>query len=149
VYAERSRAGTLTFKKREDSDFVVGQVWSRLGAELLPPLRAPRPHGIRRVEARGARRVEGVGPRRREAVEDKANGPAIIEELRNDIDGIVAVKNNDGVLAGAWAVQPFVEAGNIWMPDPVGVARGDDWLDEVCGFPKAPTTIASPRSRRL
>jgi phage terminase large subunit-like protein len=51
-------------------------------------------------------------------IEDKANGPAIIDELRDTVEGLVGVSDPGGVLAQAWSVQPMVEAGQVWIPDP-------------------------------
>jgi len=69
-------------------------------------------------------------------VEAKANGPALIEEMRFELPGLIPVENNDGVLEHAWAVQAFVEAGNVYIPDTTEWPEAEDWLDEVCGFPK-------------
>jgi predicted phage terminase large subunit-like protein len=68
-------------------------------------------------------------------IENKANGPAIVDELRDEIDGIIAIENNDGVLAHAHAIAPYVEAGNIWIPDPEEWPEVEEWLEEVCAFP--------------
>jgi phage terminase large subunit-like protein len=42
----------------------------------------------------------------------------------------------------------FVEAGNVFMPDPAEWPEVKDWLDEVCGFPKAGHDDRVARSRR-
>ena len=138
VFAETIQSWDFTFKKREDSDFVVGQVWSRLGANCY--LRLERRGRMGFGESKQAvKDVTKAWPAATlKLIEDKANGPAIIEELRNGIPGIVPVNNVDDVLARAWACQPFVEAGNIWLPDPADWPEVENWLDEVCTFPKAP-----------
>jgi predicted phage terminase large subunit-like protein len=127
----------LAFKKKEDSDFVVGQVWARHGAGCY--LRAERRGRMGYAESKSAvRAMSAAWPEATaKLVESKANGPALIEELRNDIPGLIAVENNDGVLEHAWAVQPMVEAGNIFLPDPSEWPEVEDWLDEVCGYPRA------------
>lgn len=137
VFAESLQSWDMTFKKREDSDYVVGQVWSRLGANCY--LRFERRGRMGFGESKKAvKDVSKAWPAASlKLIEDKANGPAIIEELRNDISGIVAVNNADDVFARAWACQPFVEAGNIWLPDPSDWPEVENWLDEVCTFPKA------------
>lgn len=137
VYAETIQSWDMAFKKLEDSDYVVGQVWSRLGANCY--LRLERRGRMGFGESKQAvRDVSKAWPMASlKLIEDKANGPAIIEELRTDIGGIVAVNNADDVFARAWACQPFVEAGNIWLPDPSEWPEVNDWLDEVCTFPKA------------
>lgn len=138
VFAEHLQSWDFAFKKREESDFVVGQVWSRLGANCYLRFESRGRKGF--VESKQALRdISRAWPDvNLKLVEDKANGPAIIEELRSDIQGIVAVNNTDDVLARAWSVQPFVEARNIWLPDPAEWPEVENWLDEVCTFPKAP-----------
>lgn len=127
----------MTFKGKEDSDFVVGQVWGRLGKRcyLLHERRG------RMGFAESKKAVKDVSRAYPKAtaklIEDKANGPAIIEELRSDLDGIIATSDPGGVLAQSWAVQPFVEGLNIYLPDSADWPEVDDWLTEVCGYPKA------------
>lgn len=51
-------------------------------------------------------------------VEDKANGPAIIDALRSRVGGLVEFNPSDygSKLARAWAVQPYVLGGNVYVP---------------------------------
>lgn len=51
-------------------------------------------------------------------VEDKANGPAIIDALRSRVGGLVEFNPSDygSKLARAWAVQPYVLGGNVYLP---------------------------------
>jgi predicted phage terminase large subunit-like protein len=136
VWNEKLQSWDLTFKKSEGSDYVVGDVWGRLGANcyLLHHDRERRDF----VESKKA--LLAMTKRFPEAtlklIEDKANGPAIIAELRNSVPGIVGVGDPGGVLAQAWATQPLVEARQIWLPDPSEAPWINDWLDEVCGYPK-------------
>jgi predicted phage terminase large subunit-like protein len=134
VWEEHLQSWDAAFKKTEDTDFVVGQRWSRLAASCY--LRNERRARMGYAETKQAiREMSNAYPdAHAKLIEDKANGPAIIEELRQSIPGIIAVPNNDGVLAHAWAIQPFVEAGNIYIPEG---PEGDAWLDEVCAYPKA------------
>jgi predicted phage terminase large subunit-like protein len=72
-------------------------------------------------------------------IEDKANGPAIISELRKEIPGVVAVNPEGGKLARAQATAPLWEAGSIELPDPqvFGITWMEDYLHNMCAFPKA------------
>jgi predicted phage terminase large subunit-like protein len=134
VWHEHLQSWDFAFKKKEDSDFVVGGVWSRFGSGCYR--RYERRERMGYVESKQAmREVSASWPEAHaKLIENKANGPAIVEELRDSIPGIIPVENNDGVLAHAWAIQPFVEAGNIYIPEG---PEGDAWLDEVCAYPKA------------
>lgn len=148
VWEEEIQSWDFTFKQNTDAkrkkaevDFVVGQVWSRLRAACY--LRFERRGRMGFGDSKKAMRdVTKAWPAAiAKLVENKANGPAIIEELRDGspaepaIDGIIAVENNDGTLAQAHAVAPYVEAGNIYLPDESIWPEVNDWLDEVCAFP--------------
>jgi predicted phage terminase large subunit-like protein len=132
---EELQSWDLTFKGKEDSDFVVGQVWRRIRTRCY--LRHERRGRMGFSESkRAVREVTRAFPHATaKLIEDKANGPAIIDELRSDIAGIIAASDPGGVLAQAWAVQPFVEAGGIYLPDPADWPEVEDWLTEVCSYP--------------
>jgi predicted phage terminase large subunit-like protein len=74
-------------------------------------------------------------------IEDKANGTAIIEDLKNTngLHGVLAVNPEGGKLARAWAAQPTVEAHNVWLPDPTVFPESalwvGDFIDHLCKFP--------------
>lgn len=134
VWAETIQSWDLTFKKKEDTDFVVGEVWSRLATSCY--LRYERRGRMGFAESKAAvRDVSRAWPdANAKLVEEKANGAALIDDLRSSIPGLIAI-NDDGVLEQAWAIQAFVEAKHIFLPaDELWV---EEWLDEVCGFPKA------------
>lgn len=71
------------------------------------------------------RRLTAKYPKARlKLVEDKANGSAIIDTLKSEIPGIVAVEPEGGKEARASAMQPEVESGNIYL------AEGAEWVPE-------------------
>lgn len=73
----------------------------------------------------------------RKLIEDKANGSAIMSILRRDIPGLIEVEPQGSKVQRAYACQPFVESGNIWVPYTDWVDDPDDgWLKEVCQFPE-------------
>ena len=77
-------------------------------------------------------------------IEDTANGPAIANALKRQVQGIVSVKPEGGKYARSQAAQSLVEAGNIWLPNPRPHGRlvpGREWVDDFlhqcCAFPTA------------
>jgi len=70
----------------------------------------------------------------RRLVEDKANGSAIIETLREEIGGIIPVEPEGGKEARAHAVEPQVAGGNVYLPD--GAPWLEEWVDEFAVFPR-------------
>jgi hypothetical protein len=103
VCNQQVQSWDLAFKKKEDSDFVVGQVWERYGANYY--LRAERRGRMGFADSKKAvRDLSRAWPdATAKLIESKANGPALVEELRNEIPGLIAVENNDGVREHAWA----------------------------------------------
>jgi predicted phage terminase large subunit-like protein len=67
-------------------------------------------------------------------VEDKANGPAIIDALRNELNGIVAVSVQGSKEARVHAAAPDLEAGNYWLPR---TEWAEEFVEECAAFPNA------------
>lgn len=54
---------------------------------------------------------------RAKVVEDKANGPAIIDFLKKDISGMVSFNPKGSKEDRALSVSPYFEAGNVYFPE--------------------------------
>lgn len=67
-------------------------------------------------------------------IEDKANGSAIINVLKNEIPGIIPVEPDASKEARASAVSFAVEAGNCFVPD---CEWGDRFIEQCAAFPNA------------
>lgn len=106
----------MAFKDASDSDHVVGQVWGRVGGSFYLI------HQVRdQLSFSGSvAAVENMAKLYDRAsaklIEDKANGPAIINTLKARVSGLIAVNPEGGKVSRAWAVQPYQEAGNIFLP---------------------------------
>lgn len=125
----------MSFKDTDGTDYVVGQVWGRTGADcyLLDQVR-DRMDFPATVQA--VRRMAEKWPDARPIlVEDKANGSAVIATLRREIGGMVAVNPEGGKLARASAVAPYVEAGNVHLPIPSRYTWVADFVEETASFP--------------
>jgi predicted phage terminase large subunit-like protein len=129
----------MTFKDAEDTDFVSGQVWGRVAADyyMLPH------HVFERLDfgpSKDAVKTTHAKYPNTDAVliEDKANGPAIISEIRRYISGVIAIEPEGGKLARGQAMSPTWEAGNVWLPDPeyFDVPWLADYIQIVCTFPR-------------
>jgi len=70
-------------------------------------------------------------------VEDKANGAAIIDTLKNEIAGLKPITPVTSKEARARAITPEVESGNVLLPHPGD--PGNEWvsdlLSELRNFP--------------
>lgn len=122
-----------SFKDTAGTDYVVGQVWGRVGADkyLLDQVRARMdfPTTITAVLSLSAKWPMA----RAKFVEDKANGPAVIATLKRKIPGLIPVEPEGGKVVRAWGVSPDIEAGNVWLPE--GVEWVHDFIEECANFP--------------
>lgn len=123
------------FKETDDSDYVVGQVWGRVGANkyLLDQVRARMdlPGTIQAVRSLSAKWPQA----RAKLVEDKANGPAVIQLLKNEIPGLIPVNPEGGKVVRAQAASPELEAGNVFIPAPSIAPWIHDFVEEAAAFP--------------
>jgi phage uncharacterized protein (putative large terminase), C-terminal domain len=126
-----------SFKSASTSDYVVGQVWGRVGGEfyLLDQVR-DRMDFTETLQA--VRALTAKWPKARsKLIEDKANGQAVIDALKREIPGIIPVTPKESKEARAMAVQPFMEAGNVYLPDPSIAPWIHDFIEECAAFPNA------------
>jgi predicted phage terminase large subunit-like protein len=124
------------FKNRETSSYVCAQVWS-----YKPPnfflLDEIRDHldflgtvaAVKTLYARFPMASSIL-------IEDKANGPAVIDVLKGQIPGVLAVTPDGSKEARAYATQPVFASGCVWLPDPLLAPWILDWILEHKRFPK-------------
>ena len=131
------QAWDATFKSKANDDFVAGQVWSRRGANCYL-----RPNWVHKrlsftETLNSIRAMSRMYPdATAKLVEDKANGPAIIDTLRREIPGIMPVSPGaDSKEARAASVSPMWEAGQVYIPHPAWHPEVKDWIAEILGFP--------------
>ncbi len=123
------------FKDLASSDFVAIQVWGRRGADKYLIHRVKDRLGFG-ATVRAVRSVKAKFPQVSAIlVEDKANGPAVIETLRQEIPGIIPVEPDGGKIARAYAAQPEHEANNLWIPDPSIDPDIETFIVEHAQFP--------------
>jgi predicted phage terminase large subunit-like protein len=124
------------------SSYVVGQVWGVHGANhfLLAQIRA------RLSFTETLKAVQALDDFRRapaKLIEKKANGAAVMDTLKAKIPGLIPIEPEGGKEVRAAAVEPTVEAGNVYLPEteyipaPPGyeMTRVDDFISEHAVFP--------------
>ncbi len=67
-------------------------------------------------------------------VEDKANGPALIASIRDQISGVIPYDPKASKEARLNAVSPFFEGGNVFIPNPNEYPWVHDYVEEMIGF---------------
>ncbi len=132
---ESLQSWDCSFKDLDTSDFVVGQVWGRVGSMYLlgDQIRARMdcPATVKAVLQLTAKWPRCLA----KLIEDKANGSAVIQMLTSHIPGILPVNPEGGKIARAMAVSPLIEAGNIYLPHPLFAPWVADFVEECAAFP--------------
>jgi predicted phage terminase large subunit-like protein len=132
-HAQWTLSVDCAFKDDKDtSSYVVVQAWARDGARrwLVDQIR----EHLSFVDTLAAitSMLEKWPECHEKLVEDKANGTAVIDTLRrrNEMQGLIAVEPHGGKMSRAMAVQPQIEAGNVYLPNPSKHAWVDDYVNE-------------------
>ena len=122
--------------KEKQNDPCAIQVWGRVGANH---------YLLKRIKKRltfnemcdTIKIVSANFPTcRRKIVEKKANGQAVIDSLNNVIGGFEPYdpKMTDKI-GRANSITPFLESGNVWLPDSTIDSTIDEMIDEMMKFP--------------
>jgi predicted phage terminase large subunit-like protein len=118
----------------------VGQLVGRHGGDyyLLDQLRGrwsftETVAQVKELAERARVRFPRVAPRI--LIEDKANGPAVIDALKHEVSGIIPVEPDGSKEARAHAVTALFEAGNVLLPDRSLAPWIDEYRLELTRFP--------------
>lgn len=132
---EQIQSWDCAFKDLDTSDYVVGQVWGRLGAMYFlgdqVRARIDCPATVKAVRELSQKWPNTLA----KLIEDKANGSAVIQFLQHQIPGIIPVNPEGGKVARAQAVSPLIEAGNVYLPHPDCAPWVGDFIEECAAFP--------------
>ena len=125
----------MSFKGTDKCDYVVGQVWGRLGANkyLIDQVRGKMDFPATLAAIRKlSERYPQAG---RKLIEDKANGSAVVATLKDSIAGLIVVEPTGGKEARVTAISAEIESGNVFLPAP-GVAPWiEEFVSECSDFP--------------
>lgn len=125
----------MSFKGAKDNDYVVGEVWGKLGVDLylLDVVRKQMdfPTTCAAVLALSAKHPLATV----KLIEEKANGAAVMAQLRDKVGGMIPVRPDVSKEARAAGVSPLYEAGNVFVPR-YG-AFTEEFIEEHINFPNA------------
>lgn len=121
-----------TFKGTDASDYVAITVWGKRGNNYY--LRYCLRQQLSFMDTiRATRTAHALYPNAmRVLIEDKANGPAIIDVLSREMF-IIPVTPKGGKVARLNAVQPAIESGHVFLPQ--GAPWLETYLNEFTAFP--------------
>ena len=119
----------LAFKETKESDFVCGFKVGVKGARryFLDCIHDRMGFTASKDAVKRLRAREPVASR--VLIEDKANGPAVIDALKATVSGLIAVEPTGSKYARASAATGDVEAGNVYLPDPDVYPQHRAWVD--------------------
>ncbi len=136
----QAQAWDMTFKGKAEvlrgqPDYVVGLDGAKKGPNMyLRDLTRGQWSFTQTLEA--CRVFHRLHPdSRAKLVEDAANGAAIIDSLKSDIPGFLAVPTRGGTEARAQANAPLVAAGNVFLPHPSLASWVPGFIEEFATFP--------------
>jgi len=134
-FYEQLQSWDMAFKATNTSDYVVGQVQASADAHrfVLDQVRGrwDMPGTVAAV-----RKLSEKWPYvTRKLVEDKANGPAVLQSLQGELTGLIEVNPEGGKESRAHAVSPELEAGNWYLPHPLLADWVDGFINECAAFP--------------
>lgn len=125
----------MTFAGSVHSDYVVGQVWGRYGADfyLLDQIRGQLDftETVAKVELLSLKYLNCS----KILVENKANGPAVMNHLKQKIPGMIPVNPKSDKVSRLHAVSPLFEAGNVFFPPIESNPWCSSAISETISFP--------------
>lgn len=125
-----------SFKDLKSSDYVSGTVWARRGPKkyLIDRRKGKMNYSktckeIKLFKAQYPRTTAVL-------IEDKANGPAVIADVKKTISGVIAINpGSNSKLSRAMPMSRQQEAGDIYLPHPAIAPWVDDYINEFTSFP--------------
>jgi len=150
-------SGDLSFKDAEESSRVALTVWGWKGARRFLLHEICGKADFLKTQTWVIEICAWVKARYKHAnivwIEDKANGPAIMNSLRDALPAWAFLPHDPkgSKTARMFAEQPTFQAGNVFLPDPLmpGYAWVNEHVDELCRFPAEPNDRGDSDSQAL
>ncbi len=125
----------LSFKEKTHNDWVVGLVAGKKEGRVYILGRLKRHMGLSDTLKAIVETMTLYPKAKRIWVEDKANGPAVLDVLKRHFPGMIPVNPKSSKTERAHAITYIVESGNVLLPDP-GIAPWVlDFIEELSAFP--------------
>jgi predicted phage terminase large subunit-like protein len=123
-----------TFKEN-GSSWVSGQAWGRKGPDyyLIDRIRLKLSFSgtCKQIKIMTLRHPKII----KKIVEAKANGDAIVDHLKTELSGLTLWEPKGSKIARANAIEPYWDAGNIWIPHEDICEWSKDLLNWCVKFP--------------
>jgi predicted phage terminase large subunit-like protein len=139
----------MAFKDSKANSFVAGHVWGQKGSSLYLVARVCEHLSFTRSVEAVKRMTQRYPQAHAKLIEDKANGPAIIDALKSSIGGIIAVSPRGSKEARAAAITPYWQAGNVELPAPLLDPDISTFTKALLKFPNGSTDEIDAMSQAL
>lgn len=144
--------GNCAFKDGKENDLTAIHVWGRVGSNVFLLHRRTGRWDFPRLQ-REIREVNVDFNCPEKMIENKANGPAIIQSLKNEISGMIESPIDGGLIALAGSLTGYAEAGNVYFPNPDLHPWVRELIEQYAMFPNGKhdddIAAASHAQRRL
>ena len=131
----------MAFKDTKTSDFVAGGFFSTDAPECPKHLFLRDIFHARADVTKSMNGVTDMKTRYPETgpilIEDKANGPAVMQLLEGQIEGLTPILPDGGKIARARVASVYVNSHNVYLPHPTICPDVLKLLSEARAFPKA------------
>jgi predicted phage terminase large subunit-like protein len=134
VGGEMVQSWDCSFKDLASSSYVVGQVWVRIRGQFYLVDQVRDQMNVSST-CKAILSMSSKWPKaRKKLIEDKANGPAVIQLMKKDVPGLKAVTPEGGKDVRANAVEPLWASGNVFIPSPNIAPWVHDFIEELVNF---------------
>lgn len=125
------------FKDLDTSSFVVGQVWGIFDSDYYLLAQKRKRMSLSATCAAIIDMTKRYPKAVTKLIEDKANGPAVVDTIKKKVSGLRLVNPEGGKEARANAVEPLFESGNVYLPDESLCPWVMAYIEEMVAFPNA------------
>lgn len=123
----------MTFKETDGGSYVVGTAWAAVDGCFYLLARVRDRMGFA-ASRQAVKSMAAAWPSvAHKLVEDKANGSAIIDDLRQHVPGLKAIEPEGGKEARANRMAAYVESHNVFLPE--SAPWVEEWIEEFRTFP--------------
>lgn len=133
--AFKGRSERDEIKRVGDLSFVVGNLWFLSGASAYLVDETRGQWDFKATLEQFRLFCDRHPDAKRKLIEAKANAPALESVLHDEIPGIILVEPRGSKVQRAFAIQPYTESGNIYIPDKRLAPWVGPWLNEISAFP--------------
>ena len=126
-----------TFKGNKKSDYVVIQAWGVYDNQFYLIDQVRDQMGFVKTLNEFVRFCKKHNRITAKLIEDKANGPAIIDVLKKKTNGVIAINPKDSKEARAHSVTPLYQGGDVFLPKKCDAPWVGSYIEEHVSFPYA------------